>query len=75
MPLPFISAGPTSLVVFMSAVGVVLNISKQSKSYSALIFLIKNDTEWKKVCYNKNMDDRVKRKIVKNDYNAIAYDY
>ena len=31
LPLPFISAGSTSLVVFMSAVGVVLNISKQSK--------------------------------------------
>lgn len=32
LPLPFISAGSTSLVVFMSAVGVVLNINKQSKS-------------------------------------------
>ncbi|MBQ7453037.1 MAG: putative lipid II flippase FtsW [Clostridia bacterium] len=32
LPLPFISAGSTSLVVFMSAVGVVLNISKQSKN-------------------------------------------
>lgn len=31
VPLPFISAGSTSLVVFMSAIGVVLNISKQSK--------------------------------------------
>ena len=31
LPLPFISAGSTSLVVFMSAVGGVLNISKQSK--------------------------------------------
>ena len=31
LPLPFISAGSTSLVVFMSAVGVVLNISKRSK--------------------------------------------
>lgn len=31
LPLPFISAGSTSLVVFMSAIGVVLNISKQSK--------------------------------------------
>jgi len=30
IPLPFISAGSTSLVVFMSAIGVVLNISKQS---------------------------------------------
>ena len=32
LPLPFISAGSTSLVVFMSAIGVVLNINKQSKS-------------------------------------------
>ncbi|MBQ7453035.1 MAG: FtsW/RodA/SpoVE family cell cycle protein [Clostridia bacterium] len=32
LPLPFISAGSTSLVVFMSAIGVVLNISKQSKN-------------------------------------------
>ena len=32
LPLPFISAGSTSLVVFMSAIGVVLNISKQSKT-------------------------------------------
>ena len=31
LPLPFISAGSTSLVVFMSAMGVVLNIAKQSK--------------------------------------------
>ena len=30
LPLPFISAGSTSLVVFMSAVGVVLNVNKQS---------------------------------------------
>ena len=32
LPLPFISAGSTSLVVFMSAIGVVLNINKQSKN-------------------------------------------
>ena len=31
VPLPFVSAGSTSLVVFMSAVGILLNISKQSK--------------------------------------------
>ncbi len=31
VPLPFISAGSTSLVVFMSAIGILLNISKQSK--------------------------------------------
>ena len=33
VPLPFVSAGSTSLVVFMSAIGVVLNINKQSKNY------------------------------------------
>ncbi len=31
LPLPFISAGSTSLVVFLSAIGVMLNISKQNK--------------------------------------------
>ena len=31
LPLPFISAGSSSLVVFMSAIGVLNNISKQSQ--------------------------------------------
>ena len=31
LPLPFISAGSTSLLVFMSAIGVVLNVDKQNK--------------------------------------------
>jgi cell division protein FtsW len=31
VPLPFVSHGGTSLVVFMAAIGIVLNISKQSK--------------------------------------------
>lgn len=31
LPLPFISAGSTSLLVFMSAVGVVLNVDRQSR--------------------------------------------
>lgn len=31
LPLPFISAGSTSLIVFMSAIGLCLNISKKSK--------------------------------------------
>lgn len=31
IPLPFISAGSTSLLVFMSAIGVVLNVDRQSK--------------------------------------------
>ncbi len=32
LPLPFISFGGTSLLVFMSAIGVVLNINRQSKN-------------------------------------------
>ena len=31
LPLPFISAGSTSLLVFMSAIGVVFNIDRQSR--------------------------------------------
>ena len=31
VPLPFISAGSTSLVVFMAAIGVVLNVDRQSR--------------------------------------------
>lgn len=31
LPLPFISAGSTSLLVFMSAIGVVLNVDRQHK--------------------------------------------
>ena len=31
LPLPFISFGGTSLLVFMSAIGVVLNVNKQNK--------------------------------------------
>lgn len=31
LPLPFISAGSTTLLVFMSAIGVVLNVDRQSK--------------------------------------------
>lgn len=30
LPLPFISAGSTSLLVFMSAIGVVMNVNKQN---------------------------------------------
>jgi len=32
VPLPFISAGSTSLLVFMSAIGVVLNVDRQSRN-------------------------------------------
>ena len=31
LPLPFISAGSTSIIVFMSAIGVVLNVDRQSR--------------------------------------------
>ena len=30
LPLPFISAGSTSLLIFMSAIGIVLNVDRQS---------------------------------------------
>lgn len=36
VPLPFISAGSTSLVVFMSAIGILLNIDKQTYTSSLL---------------------------------------
>lgn len=32
LPLPFISSGSTSIVVFLSAIGVLLNIEKQNKN-------------------------------------------
>ena len=32
LPLPFISSGSTSLVVFMSAIGILLNIDRQSRN-------------------------------------------
>ena len=36
LPLPFISAGSTSLLVFMSAIGVVLNVDRQSRKSTTL---------------------------------------
>ncbi|MBO7508165.1 MAG: FtsW/RodA/SpoVE family cell cycle protein [Clostridia bacterium] len=41
VPLPFISAGSTSLVVFMSAIGVLLNIFKQSHKNTNVVLLKK----------------------------------
>ena len=32
LPLPFISAGSTSLIVFMGAIGVLLGIDKRSRT-------------------------------------------
>lgn len=37
VPLPFVSSGSTSLVVFMAGIGILLNISKTSKLYSQQI--------------------------------------
>ena len=31
LPLPFISAGSTSLMVFMSSIGICLNVARQNK--------------------------------------------
>jgi len=36
--LPFISAGSTSLLVFMSAIGVVLNVDRQSRKSKNYFF-------------------------------------
>ena len=37
LPLPFISAGSTSLVVFMSAIGIVLNVKNDVQNFSDMI--------------------------------------
>jgi len=39
LPLPFISAGSSSLLVFMSAIGVVLNVDRHSKKEQKSIFM------------------------------------
>ena len=39
LPLPFISFGGTSLLVFMSAIGVVLNVYKQNKKEKDKVFM------------------------------------
>ena len=37
VPLPFISSGGTALVVFMFAIGVLLNISKQNNKIMNIV--------------------------------------
>lgn len=43
LPLPFISAGSTSLFVFMSAIGVVINVDKQTAKEKAVNFNSNNN--------------------------------
>lgn len=38
LPLPFISAGSTSLLVFMSAIGVILNVNRHSSGHTKRMF-------------------------------------
>ena len=42
IPMPFISAGGTSLSVFMGAIGILINIAKNSKSESFRDFMLKS---------------------------------
>ncbi len=51
IPMPFISAGGTSLMVFLSAIGILCNISKCSESRE--ISEIANKTFWK-INFKKN---------------------
>ncbi|MFA6667223.1 MAG: putative lipid II flippase FtsW [Bacilli bacterium] len=41
LPLPFISYGGTAILVFMSAIGILLNIDKQSREYKQKKWCIK----------------------------------
>lgn len=47
VPLPFISAGSTSLVVFMSAIGILLNIDKQTHTSGLLGIKVGEDRLFK----------------------------
>ena len=48
LPLPFISSGSTSIVVFMSAIGVLLNIDRQNNNSTASLITFSNSFGFKK---------------------------
>ncbi len=66
LPLPFISSGSTSIVVFMSAIGVLLNIDRQNNNSLVTSSMIENNTTSKKkktFLFKKNF---FKKKTIKN---------
>ena len=48
LPLPFVSAGSTSLVVFLAAVGVLLNIARQNKNADPFIYPTRKFIDFKR---------------------------